>query len=132
MKIINEFKEFSMKGNVMDLAVAVIIGGAFGKIITSFVGDVLMPFIGLLLGGINFTSLNVVLKRAADGTASATLNYGSFIQAVIDFLLVALAIFFMVKILNSIKRKPTEEKPPELSSEEKLLTEIRDLLKNKS
>lgn len=129
MKILREFKEFAVKGNVMDLAVAVIIGGAFGKIITSFVSDVLMPFIGMLLGGVNFTSLKLVLKRAADGTATATLNYGSFIQTVVDFLLVALAIFFMVKILNSLKRKPDEVQAPEPTNQEKLLTEIRDLLK---
>ncbi|MFA6553053.1 MAG: large-conductance mechanosensitive channel protein MscL [Patescibacteria group bacterium] len=129
MKIIKEFREFAIKGNVMDLAVAVIIGGAFGKIITSFVNDVLMPFIGMLLGGVNFASLKAVLKRASDGTAAATLNYGAFIQAVIDFLLIAAVIFLMVKILNSLKREPAKEKEPEPSTQEKLLTEIRDLLK---
>lgn len=129
MKIIKEFREFAMKGNVMDLAVAVIIGGAFGKIVTSFVSDVLMPFIGMLLGGVNFTSLKVVLKRAADGTATATLNYGAFIQAVVDFLLIAGAIFLMVKLINSLKKRDESAKLPEPPAQEKLLTEIRDLLK---
>jgi large conductance mechanosensitive channel len=130
MKIIKEFKEFAMKGNVMDLAVAVIIGGAFGKIITSFVGDVLMPAIGMILGGVNFASLKIVLKKAADGTAKTTLNYGAFIQSVVDFLLIAAVIFFMVKILNSLKKQKEEPAtPPEPPAQEKLLTEIRDLLK---
>ena len=130
MKIFKEFKEFAMKGNVMDLAVAVIIGGAFGKIITSFVNDVLMPTIGMILGGVNFASLKIVLKKAADGTIKATLNYGAFIQAVVDFVLIALVIFLMVKILNSLKRKNEQpEKAPESTTQEKLLTEIRDLLK---
>ncbi|MFH1207640.1 MAG: large-conductance mechanosensitive channel protein MscL [Patescibacteria group bacterium] len=129
MKIIKEFREFAVKGNVMDLAVAVIIGGAFGKIITSFVNDVLMPFIGMLFGGINFTSLKIVLKKAADGTAMATLNYGAFIQAVIDFLLIASVIFLMVKLINSLKRREESAKTPEPTTQEKLLTEIRDLLK---
>lgn len=129
MKIIKEFREFAIKGNVMDLAVAVIIGGAFGKIIASFVNDVLMPFIGMLLGGVNFTNLKVVLKKAADGTATATLNYGTFIQAVIDFLLIAGVIFLMVKLISSLKRREESAKPPELTGQEKLLTEIRDLLK---
>ncbi len=129
MKIIKEFKEFAIKGNVMDLAVAVIIGGAFGKIITSFVNDVLMPFIGMLLGGVNFTSLKIVLKKAADGTATATLNYGAFIQAVIDFLLIAGVIFLMVKLIGSLKKQELSAKPPEVTPQEKLLTEIRDLLK---
>lgn len=129
MKIIKEFREFAIKGNVMDLAVAVIIGGAFGKIVTSFVGDVLMPFIGLVLGGVNFASLKIVLKKTADGTATATLNYGAFIQAVIDFLLIAGVIFLMVKLINSLKRREESVKIPEPSTQEKLLTEIRDLLK---
>ncbi|MFA6099062.1 MAG: large-conductance mechanosensitive channel protein MscL [Patescibacteria group bacterium] len=128
MKIIREFKEFAIKGNVMDLAVAVIIGGAFGKIITSFVSDMLMPAIGIILGGRNFNSLKVILKRAADGTATLSLNYGSFIQAVVDFLLIAVVIFLMIKLLNSFK-KPTIKPEPQQTNEEKLLTEIRDLLK---
>ncbi|MFA5051578.1 MAG: large-conductance mechanosensitive channel protein MscL [Patescibacteria group bacterium] len=129
MKIIKEFREFAIKGNVMDLAVAVIIGGAFGKIITSFVNDVLMPFIGMLLGGVNFTNLKIVLKKAADGTATATLNYGAFIQAVIDFLLIAGVIFMMVKLISSLKKHDEAAKAPEPPVQEKLLTEIRDLLK---
>lgn len=128
MKIIKEFKEFAVKGNVMDLAVAVIIGGAFGKIITSFVGDILMPAIGLVLGGVDFANLKIVLKKAADGTAKATLNYGTFIQSVVDFLLIAAVIFLMIKFLNSFK-KPEPPKEPELTTQEKLLTEIRDSLK---
>ena len=129
MKIIKEFREFAIKGNVMDLAVAVIIGGAFGKIIASFVNDVLMPFIGMLLGGVNFTNLTIVLKKTADGTATATLNYGAFIQSVIDFLLIAGVIFIMVKLISSLKKRDETAKAPEPPAQEKLLTEIRDLLK---
>jgi large conductance mechanosensitive channel len=132
MSIIKEFKEFAMRGNVIDLAVAVVIGGAFGKIVTSFVNDILMPPIGLLLGGMDFKELKMIIKEGAEGIAPVTWNYGMFIQNVIDFLIIAFAIFMVVKAMMSMQRKKVEEPapaPPEPSNEEKLLTEIRDLLK---
>lgn len=130
--MLKEFKEFAMKGNVMDLAVAVIIGGAFGKIVSSFVNDILMPPIGLLLGNVDFKELKLVMKAGSEGLAPVTWNYGMFIQNVIDFLIIAFVIFLMVKGLGSLKRNKTEEPapaPPEPTNEEKLLAEIRDLLK---
>ena len=133
-----EFKEFAMKGNVIDLAVAVIIGGAFGKIVSSFVADIVMPLIGLLLGGVNFADLKWVIKEAVmengvEKVAAATLNYGNFIQVTIDFLIIALAIFMAIKAMNSMKKKeePAPEAPAAPSAEETLLGEIRDLLKTK-
>lgn len=105
MSMIKEFREFAVKGNVVDMAVGIIIGGAFGKIVTSVVNDVLMPPIGLLLGGVNFRDLAVTLKKAAGDTAAVTLNYGNFIQTVVDFLIVALSVFMVIKALNSIRRK---------------------------
>jgi large conductance mechanosensitive channel len=131
MSIIKEFKEFALRGNVIDLAVAVVIGGAFGKIVSSFVADVLMPPIGLLLGGVNFTDLVITLKKAQGDVAAVTLQYGNFIQAVVDFLIIALAIFMMIKAINLAKKKEEEAPapPPEPTKEETLLTEIRDLLK---
>ena len=130
MSFIQDFKAFALKGNVMDMAVGVIIGGAFGKIVTSLVNDVLMPVIGKLTGGVDFTNLSVKL---GDGEDAAVLAYGSFIQNVVDFLIIALCIFFMVKAIASLNRKKEEEaapaSAPEPSAEEKLLTEIRDLLK---
>ena len=148
MGMIKEFKEFAMRGNVVDMAVGVIIGGAFGKIVTSLVNDVIMPPIGGLLGGVHFKDLKLVVKDAivdAEGAVTSpevTLNYGSFIQTIIDFLIVALAIFFLIKAINklsSLKKKKEEDAAPApapapapvQSAEEKLLTEIRDLLKNK-
>lgn len=131
MSMMGEFKDFAMRGNVMDMAVGIIIGGAFGKIVASFVNDVLMPPIGMLLGGVDFTDLAITLK-AAEGEAEAVLwKYGAFIQSVVDFLIIAFAIFMMVKWMNSLKRKEeaAPAAPPEPSAEEKLLTEIRDLLK---
>lgn len=130
MKIIEEFKEFAVKGNVVDLAVGVVVGGAFGKIVTSFVNDILMPPIGLLLGGVNFTELRLPLSLAA-GIKPVTLNYGAFIQAVVDFLIISFSIFMAIKGLNALKKKKEKEKtpPPEPSQQEKLLAEIRDLLK---
>lgn len=137
--MLKEFKEFAMKGNVMDMAVGIIIGGAFGKIIASFVADVLMPPIGLLIGGVNFTELKFILTEAvigADGVetaAAVAINYGNFIQVTVDFLIIAFAIFVVVKAMNSVKKKeeaaPTPVAPPAPSQEEVLLTEIRDLLK---
>ena len=134
MSMLKEFKEFAMRGNVVDLAVAVIIGAAFGKIVASFVADVLMPPIGILLGGVDFTSFAITLKQAVGDNPAVTLNYGKFIQTVVDFLIIAFSIFIMIKTLNKFKKKQ-EEAPattPEPTNEEKLLTEIRDLLKQKS
>ena len=144
MGFIKEFKEFALKGNVMDMAVGVIIGGAFGKIVTSFVNDILMPPIGVLLGNTDFTSLNVVIKKAVEATdttpavEAATWNYGAFIQQCIDFTILAFCVFMMVKLMNSLTKKKEEVAPepapapePEPTKEEVLLTEIRDLLKEK-
>ena len=132
--MLQEFKEFAMKGNVVDLAVGVIIGGAFGKIVTSFVGDVVMPLIGLLAGGVDFTKLGITLKEAVDDkTPAVMLNYGNFIQTVFDFTIVAFAIFMAIKMMNKLKKeKPAPEAPPAPTKEEVLLTEIRDLLKAKN
>ncbi len=135
--MLKEFKAFAMKGNVMDMAIGIIIGGAFGKIIASFVSDVLMPPIGLLIGGVNFTDLKLVLSEAvlaADGaiaTEAVSINYGNFIQVTIDFLIIAFAIFMVVKAMNSAKKKEeaAPAAPPAPSKEEVLLGEIRDLLK---
>jgi large conductance mechanosensitive channel len=132
MGLLKEFKEFAMRGNVVDLAVAVIIGGAFGKIVSSFVNDILMPPLGLLLGGMDFKDLKVIMKAATEVKPAVTWNYGSFIQNVIDFLIIAFAIFMMIKAMTSVRKKKVEEPapaPPEPTNEEKLLTEIRDLLK---
>jgi large conductance mechanosensitive channel len=136
MKILQEFKQFAIKGNVVDMAVGIIIGAAFGKIISSLVNDVIMPPIGMLIGGVDFTELKVVLKDASVDQAgnvinAVTLNYGTFIQTALDFLIVAFAIFLMIKAMNQMKKKEetAPAPPPEPSKEEKLLTEIRDLLK---
>lgn len=139
--LLQEFKSFAMKGNVIDLAVGVIIGGAFGKIVSSVVADVIMPPIGLLVGGVNFTDLKWVMKAAeigADGkeTAAVTLNYGNFLQATFDFIIIAFSIFMFIKLINKMSRKQdaaeqTPPPPPVPSKEELLLTEIRDLLKEK-
>lgn len=141
MSFIQDFKAFALKGNVVDMAVGVIIGGAFGKIVTSIVNNIIMPPIGVLTGGMDFTDLKLVLKDAVKKgdqvvSEAVTINYGQFIQDVVDFLVIAFCIFLMVKGIAALSRKK-EEKPaepapaPELSAEEKLLTEIRDLLKNK-
>jgi large conductance mechanosensitive channel len=135
MGMVQEFKEFAMKGNVVDLAVGVIIGGAFGKIVSSLVDDVIMPPVGLALGGVNFKDLSVVLKEAsADGKVAAVLlKYGNFLQTVLDFAILAFVIFLMVKAINSMKRKevaaPAAAAEP--SAQEKLLTEIRDALRQR-
>ncbi|MFZ5430952.1 MAG: large-conductance mechanosensitive channel protein MscL [Bacteroidota bacterium] len=134
MGMLKEFKDFAMKGNVVDLAVAVVIGGAFGKIVTSVVNDVIMPPIGLLLGGVDFSELKILLKAATAETEAVTLNYGAFINTVIDFLIVAFAIFMVIKGINATKKKqpaPPPPPPPAPSKEETLLTEIRDLLAKK-
>ncbi|MCK5096408.1 MAG: large-conductance mechanosensitive channel protein MscL [Candidatus Pacebacteria bacterium] len=129
--MLQEFKKFAMKGNVIDLAVAVIIGGAFGKIVTSLVNDIIMPPIGYITGGIDFSNLVIVLKEATEDTGVVTIGYGSFINNTINFIIVAFAIFLMIKALNKMKKeeekKPVE--PPKLSKEAELLTEIRDALK---
>lgn len=136
MGMLKEFKEFAMRGNVMDMAVGVIMGGAFGKIVSSIVSDVVMPPIGLLVGGVNFTDLKIVLKQATTDVAghavpAVTLNYGNFIQTTFDFLIIAFAIFLVIKGINSLHLKKAEEPAPEPppGKEEVLLTEIRDLLK---
>jgi large conductance mechanosensitive channel len=143
MGFIKEFKEFAMKGNVMDMAVGVIIGGAFGKIVSSLVGDVLMPLIGKLTGGVSFVDLfvnlgdgNYTTLAAAKEAGAAVFAYGQFIQNIIDFLIVALCIFLMIKGMNKLSRKkeepaPAEPEAPKGPTQEELLAEIRDLLKNK-
>ena len=133
MGMLKEFKDFAMKGNVVDLAVAVIIGGAFGKIISSFVADVLMPPIGMLLGGVNFADLAIVLKEAVGEDPAVLLSYGKFLQAVLDFVIIAFSIFMMIRTMNNMKKKEEEKpaEPPAPSKEETLLTEIRDILKEK-
>ena len=139
MGFISEFKEFAVKGNVMDMAVGVIIGGAFGKIVTSLVNDVLMPLIGKLTGGISFTDLFVTLgdgnyKTLAEAkeAGAAVLAYGQFIQNIIDFIIIAFCIFMMVKGMNKLKKeKPAEPEAPKGPTQEELLAEIRDLLKKK-
>ena len=133
MSMIKEFREFAMRGNVIDMAVGIVIGAAFGKIVSSFVNDVLMPPLGVALGGMNFTGLVLTLKAASADVAAVTLNYGTFIQTLLDFLIVAFAIFMVIKAMNSLKKKEQETPaaPPQPSAEEVLLTEIRDLLKNR-
>lgn len=133
MSIVKEFKEFAVKGNVMDMAVGIIIGVAFGKIVSSFVADVLMPPIGLLVGGVDFSNLVITLKAAEEGAEAVTLRYGVFIQAVFDFVIVAFAVFIAVRALNTLRKKEAETPaaPPAPSAQEQLLMEIRDLLKQK-
>lgn len=145
MKLISEFKAFAMRGNVVDMAVGIIIGGAFGKIISSIVADVIMPPIGLLLGGVKFTDLKIIMKdpildAAGAVTAQAvSINYGNFIQTTVDFLIIAFAIFMMIKAMNSMNSLKKKEEvapveapsPPPPTNEEVLLAEIRDLLKKK-
>lgn len=145
MGFLKEFKEFAMKGNVMDMAIGVIIGGAFGKIVTSLVNDLLMPLIGALIGNVDFTTLSATLRPAVMNgeevvKEAVTLNYGNFIQTTVDFLIVAFCIFLMIKLINkatNIVKKPAKEETPaapaepEPTKEEVLLTEIRDLLKQK-
>lgn len=131
--MLKEFKEFAFKGNVIDLAVGVIIGGAFGKIVTSLVNDLIMPIFGIILGGINFSDLKLVIRPASNGMEEAAIKYGAFIQSVVDFLIIAVCIFLFVKLANTLTRKKEEEKKPEKpSADVVLLTEIRDLLKKKN
>ncbi len=131
MSMMSEFKDFAMRGNVVDMAVGIVIGGAFGKIVSSFVSDVLMPPIGMMMGGVDFKDLAVVLQEASGEVAAVTINYGSFIQTVLDFLIIAFAIFMVIKAMNNMKKKEeaAPEEPPKPSAEVELLTEIRDSLK---
>jgi large conductance mechanosensitive channel len=128
MSIAKEFKEFAVKGNVIDMAVGVIVGTAFGKIISSFVSDVVMPPIGVLIGGVNFNDLAYPLKAAAGTAPAVVIAYGKFTQTIIDFAIIAVVIFMMVKLINTLK-KPAEAAPPAPTKDQDLLTEIRDLLK---
>jgi large conductance mechanosensitive channel len=133
MSLVSEFKEFAMRGNVVDMAVGIVIGGAFGKIVSSFVGDVLMPPLGMLLGGVDFSDLVITLKAAVDNTPAVTWSYGKFIQTIVDFVIVAFAIFMLIKAMNAVKKKEAAKpaESPKPSAEEVLLSEIRDLLKNR-
>ena len=133
MGMMKEFKEFAIKGNVVDMAVGIIIGAAFGKIVSSFVGDVVMPPIGALLGGVDFSNLTLTVKEAAGAAPAIVISYGKFIQTVVDFTIIAFAIFIAVKVINSLKREAEEaaKEPPAPSAEEVLLGEIRDLLKKR-
>ncbi|MCB1582324.1 MAG: large-conductance mechanosensitive channel protein MscL [Marinicella sp.] len=133
MGMMAEFKKFAVKGNVMDMAVGIIIGAAFGKIVSAFVNGVMMPPLGLLIGGVDFSDLVLVLKPATETAEAVTLQWGAFLQTTIDFLIIAFAVFMMVKFMNNLQKKEEEQPaaPPEPSNEEKLLTEIRDLLKDK-
>ena len=132
MSMMSEFKSFAMRGNVVDMAVGIVIGAAFGKIVTSFVKDVLMPPIGMMMGGVNFSDLAFVLQAATEEVAAVTINYGSFIQTVLDFIIIAFAIFMVIKAMNNMKKKEVEApaEPEKPSAEVELLTEIRDSLKN--
>jgi large conductance mechanosensitive channel len=133
MGMIQEFREFAVKGNVVDLAVGVIIGTAFGKMVSSFVADVVMPPIGVLLGKVNFADLSITIQAAAEKSPAVVIAYGKFVQTVIDFTIIAFVIFMAVRIINSLKQKAEAPvapvAPPEPSAEQVLLTEIRDLLK---
>lgn len=137
MSILKEFKTFAVKGNVVDMAVGIIIGAAFGKIVSSFVGDIIMPPLGVLIGGVDFSDLAVTLKAAEGDLPAVMLAYGKFIQSILDFVIVAFAIFMGIKVINRLKREeevveqaPAEPAAP--SNEEVLLSEIRDLLKNQN
>lgn len=132
MGMMSEFKDFAMRGNVVDMAVGIIIGGAFGKIVSSFVADVIMPPIGLLIGGVDFSNLALTLQEASAEAEAVTINYGAFLQNVFDFIIIAFAIFMVIKGMNNMKKEEeVEEAPAEPPKEEVLLTEIRDLLSNK-
>ncbi len=134
MSLMKEFKAFALKGNVIDMAVGIVIGVAFGKIVTSLVADVIMPPIGVLLGGIDFSNLVIIVKHAVGDTPAVTINYGKFINTIIEFLIVAFSIFLVVKGINSAKKKEeaAPKAPPAPPKQEVLLEEIRDLLKSKS
>jgi large conductance mechanosensitive channel len=132
MSILQEFKDFAIKGNAIDMSIGIVIGAAFGKIVSSFVADVIMPPIGVLIGGVDFTKLAFTLKEAFGDAPAVTLKYGNFIQTIVDFTIIAIAIFVVIKLINKLK-KQEEAAPPAVSEptkEELLLTEIRDLLKS--
>jgi large conductance mechanosensitive channel len=133
MSFVKEFREFAVKGNVVDMAVGIIIGAAFGKIVTSFVGDLITPPLGYLIGGVDFTKLAITLPALQEGKEAVTVRYGAFLQTMFDFVIVAFAIFLAVKAINRMKRKEevAPSAPPPPTKEEVLLTEIRDLLKSK-
>ena len=133
MSMIKEFKDFAARGNVLDMAIGIVIGAAFGKIVSSFVANVLMPPIGLLLGGVDFSALMIVLKNATADSEAVTLSYGVFFNTVIDFIIIAFAIFLVIKGMNAMKKKEEEKpaEPPKPSQQEILLTEIRDELRKR-
>lgn len=131
MSMIKEFKEFAVKGNVIDMAVGIIIGAAFGKIVSSLVSDIVMPPIGLLIGGVDFRNLTIVLQAAHDKVPEVAIRYGQFIQTTLDFLIVALAIFMAIKFINKLKKPEPAPKPTAPPADIQLLTEIRDLLKDR-
>lgn len=133
MSILSEFKDFAVEGNVVDMAVGIIIGSGFGNIISSFVKDIIMPPVGVLLGGVDFSELSLTIQQASNGIPAVSIRYGIFLQTVMDFLIIAFAIFMVVKMMNRISRQKEapEKKEPYSSNEEKILIEIRDLLKNK-
>ena len=128
MKLFDEFKAFVMRGNVVDMAVGVIIGGAFGKIVTSLVNDIFMPIIGMILGNVNFSSLEIKLGEPVEGAEQAAIRYGMFIQEIVNFIIIAFCIFMFIKLINRIQKKKEEAPAPEPTKEEVLLTEIRDAL----
>ncbi|MBK5144152.1 large-conductance mechanosensitive channel protein MscL [Budviciaceae bacterium BWR-B9] len=129
MSLLKEFREFAMRGNVVDLAVGVIIGAAFGKIVSSLVSDIIMPPLGLLIGGIDFKQFEWVLRSAQGDTPAVVMHYGVFIQNIFDFIIVAFAIFMAIKLMNKVRREQPPAAPPAPTTEEKLLTDIRDILK---
>lgn len=133
MKMLQEFKQFAMRGNVMDMAIGIIIGAAFGKIVSSLVSDVIMPPIGMMVGGMDFSSLSFVIKEASEGSSAVVLKYGIFINTVIDFVIIAFAIFLLVKGINTLKKKEEEKPaaPPAPTKSEVLLAEIRDELRKR-
>ncbi|MDD3575992.1 large-conductance mechanosensitive channel protein MscL [Halothiobacillus sp.] len=135
MSLVKEFKEFAMKGNMIDMAVGIIIGAAFGKIVSSLVSDIIMPPIGLLIGGVDFSKLSIVIQAAHDKVPEVAIRYGQFIQTALDFTIVAFAIFMALKAINKLKRPETQDRPaepPAPPADIQLLTEIRDLLKNRA
>lgn len=132
MSIVKEFKEFAVKGNMIDMAVGIIIGGAFGKIVSSIVGDVMMPILGLVLGGVDFSGLAITLREASEGRDALTLKYGALLQTSVDFLIIAFSMFMVIKMLNRLKKAEAAAPPPPPPAQEVLLGEIRDLLKSQN
>lgn len=131
MSFLKEFKEFAVKGNVIDLAVGIIVGNAFSKIVSSIVADIIMPPVGVFINNIDFHQLKLVLTRKPDGTPIATLNYGNFIQNIVEFIIIALVVFLLVKLISKFRQQKKESGPAPLSREEQILVEIRDILKTK-